>query len=291
MSASNSIVIQSTAAIVSFLKPLIDEGACKLSRREDQLMFALKSGSAMIFVRVIEHPGIEEEALVEVVGTLAPVTPDTLDLNVAVSALAINNRLNGYAIALDKSSGTLCLRGTLIGSTMDELEISYLLRSLSRAADELDDKFLEALSANTRNDGESEAATNVEQLKEMAAKLQAVITEKEEMLVSAFAETLSEEQHAEFVKLIQDAEVREAIQTIALGSPAAELATILVANDISDEDRSAMAKNTLSALPKAPLLLEMLVFTVMATARMVAEAVGIDVALVQARGKLVFGQN
>jgi hypothetical protein len=289
MSSTNDVVIQTIAAIVSFLKSLIDDGTCQISRRGDQTIFTIKNGSAVIVVRVIEHPGINEEALVEVVGHLAPVTALTLDLYIAVSALTINNSLNGYAIALDKHSGMLCLRGTLIGSTMDELEISYLLQSLGSAADELDDKFLDALSAGTSKEGE--ATTKVEHFKEIAARIQSAITEKQELLVNAFAETLSEDQRAEFAMLIQDAEVREAIRTVAFGAPAAELAALLVAEEIADEDRRAMAKETLDSLPEAPLLLQMLAFTVFAIAKTVAEALGVELAVVQDRVKLVFGQS
>lgn len=290
MSTTNEVVIQTTAVVASLLKPLIDQGACKVTRDDDQLRFVMRQGSAQIMVTVHAHPAIKDDALVEVLGSLAQVDPKKLDIQVFTTALVLNNELNGFAIALMPKSGLLCLRGTLIGSTMDETEFNYLLLSLSQSADDLDDKFAGALAgSNDTGAGGGDGLTEtLERLKEMAGKIQNVISERVDTLVQAFAETLSNEERQQFAEITKDVANRETISNIAFGAPAAKLVTLLVTNDLNDKDRRDFGRAILEDVPKHELLLKMLAFTVMATAKMVADAVGVEMSVVQARLKMIF---
>lgn len=291
MSASANIVKQTIAVVASHLKPLIDQEMCQVTRHEDKLMFLMTKGSARICVMVVEHPNIEEESLVEVIGMLAKVDPDKLPASICVSALVLNSRLCGYAVALDPTSGFLCLRGSLIGSTMDELEFSHMLKSLAQSADELDDKFAAALAQAAGAAGSADSSDAVGNLKALAGKLQGVMAEREEALLQAFAESLAEPQRGEFAKMIQDPKLGPAVRSIALGESAAALVALLLTDHMTDEDRRGMAKELLDGIPENELLMQLLAFAVMSIAQMVAKAMEIEPAVLQARVKVAFAQS
>ena len=284
------IVMQTTAVVAHHLTPLIEKGICQIVRQGDQQLFTMIRGSAEISVFVQRHPRIEDDALVQVIGLLGMVTPEKLSVPLLAQALMANSVMHGYAIALAEN-GMLCLRGTLIGSTMDELEFTHLLTSLADSADALDDKFAALFSAATATDQDEKAGSALENLKHLTTELQGIIAKHEEELLSNFSKFIDADQRTELERLMKDAEVRAAIKAIAFGKQAAALVALAISGDLTDETRKTLGREILDSMPEVPLLLELLFFTVMSITKSMAAATDTDIALIQERLKVILGQD
>lgn len=284
------IVMQTTAVVAHHLTPLIEKGICQIVRQGDQQLFTMIRGSAEISVFVQRHPLIEDDALVQVIGLLGKVDPEKLSVPLLAQALMANSLMHGYAIALAEN-GMLCLRGTLIGSTMDELEFNHLLTSLADSADALDDKFAAALNAATANDQDEKSGSALENLKQLTTELQGIMAKHEEELLSNFSKCIDAAQQTEFESLMKDAEVRAAIKAIAFGKQSAGLVALAISGDITDETRKTLGREILESTPKVPLLRQLLIFTVMSIAKSMAAATDTAIALIQDRLKIIFGED
>lgn len=282
MSSNVSEVLKSTVAIANLLKPLIDSGACKMVKSEGgDVMFVLKEGSATISINVVEHPEIKDDALVQVIAPFVLAKDlDKADSGILAEMLAFNGKFNGFAFMYDKQTGVLGLRGTLIGSTMDQLELEYLFISLAKAADALDDKLLATLKEEGRGVGEG--------LIKLSEEIVKILDERASQIVSAFMETLDASGRAEFENIANNDELRNAIREITFGAPAAKLTAILLSSNLSEEDRKSLARQILESLPDHDWMLRLLSFVVTSMAAALAGSAGVEASVIQARIQSTF---
>lgn len=300
------VVVQTAAVVAALLKPLIDKKICDVKRAENgNMMFSMNKGSAGIIVMVMPHPMIEDDAVVHILGTLATLDPDNLDVNVLVTALALNSKMNGYAIALDPDTGTLHLRGSLIGSTMDELEFRYLLMTLGEQADELDDQFVAAISGKPvgkkpavekpkdekpQPPEDGKERTISDQLIELTKKIQPILDEAEQLLLQEFFKQIDEEEQAQLGKIVKDEELLGLVREIAFGRSSAGMVAMVVHPEVPDENRRAFADQLAETLPvKARVVLHLFAFAVARTSILIGQAMGIGQEEIERRLKVVFG--
>jgi hypothetical protein len=292
MSETVSVVMQTTAAVANILKPLIESGDCKVNKMEKEIFFHLTEGSAKIIIVVTEHPEIENDAVVKIFAPFTIVENiDMVDSKLLVQMLCLNARFGNFAFVYDKNSKMLALKGTLIGSTMDLLEFKHLFISLAKAADALDEELLEALSASADDKAGKETDLVSDNLIQLSKKILEILDDKAPHMVEAFIKKLDVAARAEFEKITQDDEIRNALREIAFGIPAAKLTAILLSEDLTDADRKLLATRIMESLPDNALMMQLLAFVVTRTSIALADVAGLTADVIEGRITTTFAGN
>lgn len=275
------IVYQTAAQIANWLKALIDGGHCEVKKYESSIDFYLMKGSASIAIEVMEHPRLEDEALVSIKGSLVTLPESGWDPRFAVEMLKLNSELAGFAVCLQPENNMLLLRGALIGSTMDQLEFSYLLQALSGTADDLDDKIAEALGLVSKPPKPP--------FEELIGVVVNALDNLQSDVLNGFYKDLGADQRAEFDELLKSEEFVEAVKTIVLGKPAGMVAAAILSSELSDDQAKEIVSAVFAKVPEHKLFVELFSYAVFAAAKALSKALEIEPEALAKRVKKLFG--
>ena len=132
--------------VIEFVEGYLEDFGKSFSRPSDDTFFT-KRGSAVIRVRVL--PWGTEDALVTVSSDV--VTEAKLEFDLLHQLLRTNQDAIFGAFSLSEN-GTVTLRHSLFGSTMDRDELVSAIMAVARTADEWDDRIIKSFGGQTALD-------------------------------------------------------------------------------------------------------------------------------------------